>query len=141
MSQLARQGSSTVGEGILVDSGAIFSWSFSAHVCQSAATRLLPPAAVRLLAELLPTAVRLQAAWLTLGSDGDRFATMLSSTTYRDFAQFALRAISSFVASLLFTGTLLKGFGARGTDEIEIDVGNGCGIGGDFGCICPTIHK
>jgi hypothetical protein len=100
-----------------------------------------PLAAVRLLAELLPTAVRLQAAWLTLGSDGDRFATMLSSTTYCDFAQFALRAISSFVASLLFTGTLLKGFGARGTDELEIDVGNGCGIGGDFGCICPTIPK
>ena len=98
---------------------------------------MLPPAAVRLLAELLPTAVRLQAAWPTLGSDGDRFATMLSSTTYREFAQFALRAMSSFEAPLLFTGALLNGSGARGTDELAIDVGNGCGIGGDGDCICP----
>ena len=106
-------------------------------MCANHAVRLLPPAAVRLLAELLPTAVRLQAAWPTLGSDGDRFATTLSSTTYRDFAQFALRAMSAFVVPLLFTGALLNGSGARGTDELAINVVNGCGIGGDCGCICP----
>ena len=128
MSQLARQGSSTAGEGISLDSGAIFRWSFSAHVCQSTAVRLLPPAAVRLLAELLPAAVGLLAAWPTFGP---------LSTTRCVFAQFALRTVSVCSVPLLFTDALLNGSGKRGTDALAINVLNGFDFGVDFGCICP----